>query len=163
MKSFVCALLLTPFISLSQERVDDKSPVIKVLASITTMTGWTKNDLGKWKNLPNELPDYQSGLLRDSHSCEHISIIELASLAYKNKTLRIVAKTRKSYIRRNIVVHSLYNTDYWVFDGFQRDTTIGNDETVLSQIFKTFYFGTVSRVDNAPSWKQLSDDIVIHW
>lgn len=160
MNRILIYLLLCPLLVSAQDRQDDEQPQIKQLATLTTMVGWTKNDLGKWSSAINSLPKYNHDYFFPI--CEQILKIDLAEVNYKGKKMYCVAKFMKSkYVRfNNIKVE--YPVDYWLFDLSRKDTIIGDVESVRATTFNTIESGFFSG-PNIATWRDISNDIVVHF
>ena len=152
--------LLTPSLLLAQERKDDPPPHIKNLASISSLTGWTKNDLGKWSGSPNALPRYAHDYYFPT--CEHILKIDLAEVQYKEKTMLCVAKFLESKYIKYGKLHIEYPVDYWLFDLSGTDTIIGQVMTVQSITYRTIAAGFFSGFA-IPTWRDISNDMIVHF
>ncbi|MDR3714769.1 MAG: hypothetical protein P4L51_18290 [Puia sp.] len=153
------ALLLSPLFLSAQERKDDHPPQIKQLASIASMVGWTKNDLGKWSSNTNALPRYIHDYFFSL--CEQILKIDLAEIQYKDKKMLCVAKFMQHKYVRFGKIHIEYPVNYWLFDFSGTDTLIGEIPTVQAITYRTFESGFFSGV-TVPTWREVSNDIIVH-
>lgn len=154
------ACCLLPLLLTAQERKDEERPHVRQLATMATMLGWTKNDLGKWSSSVNSLPRY----VHDYYFpvCEQIVKIDLTEVTYKGKKMFCVAKFLKSkYVRANRIMVE-YPVDYWLFDLSRRDTVIGETATVQAATYNTMECGFFSGTLMA-TWKDIADDIIVHF
>jgi hypothetical protein len=160
MKRLLLYLCLSPIILFAQDRQDDAPPQIKQLVSITNMTGWTKNDLGKWSSAINSLPKYDHQYYFPV--CEQILKIDLAEVNYKGNKMYCVVKFEKSrYVRFN-KIREEYPVYYWLFDLSSKDTISGEVESVRSTTFNTIRSGFFSGSTIA-TWRAVSNDIIVHF
>jgi len=58
MRRILIYLCICPLLQPHRLQKDDERPKVNQLATMTTMVGWTKNDLGKWSSAINSLPKY---------------------------------------------------------------------------------------------------------
>jgi len=160
MKRIVLYICLCPLFIAAQVRKDDEQPHIKQLASLTTMIGWTKNDLGKWSSAINSLPKYG----HDSFfpTCEQILRIDLAEVNYKGKKMLCIAKFMKNKYLRFNKLNVEYPVDYWLFDLTQTDTVIGEIGSVQATTYNTIESGFFSGPGMA-TWRDISNDIIVHF
>lgn len=160
MKRTLLLICLLPQFIFAQERKNDDPPSIKQLAIITTMVGWTKNDLGKWSSSTNSLPKYMHNYFFPT--CEQILRVELTEINYKGSKMLCVAKFMKSKYTRLYKINIEYPVDYWLFDLSQTDTVIGNVKSVQAIIFNTINSGFFSS-HRIATWQDISNDIVTHF
>ena len=139
----------------SQQRVDDKLPIISSpISSLLTLTGWTKNSIGKWSSLPNGIPQFEYDLKSIMPYCERVIKMEMAKIEINEKQYWIVGKfTKHIYGQRMEKLE--YAANYWVFElPFSKETA--TDTTVTTLTYKTFISGIAIGFLRPVVWSDIS-------
>jgi len=139
----------------SQQRVDDKLPKISSpISSLITLTGWTKNSIGKWSTLPNGIPQFEYDLKAIMPYCERTTKMEIAKIEISEKLYFIVAKFTK-HIYGKQMEKLEYSANYWVFEmPFTKE--ILTDTTVNTLTYKTFISGIAIGFPRPVIWSDIS-------
>jgi hypothetical protein len=128
MKKILFLLTFLPSITFSQDRIDSDLPkIIDTLSSITTATGWMKNEIGKWVSKPNAIPGKYSDL--NSNCVEFIEYQLLKVSYYEENYFCIIHKTKNE-------------TNYFLINYFKTGK-IDLADTTFFFGFKPLYEGSI--------------------
>lgn len=146
----------------SNGRTDDPLPKISPpIATISTLTGWTKNDIGKWISGQNALPSFNHEVYGYRPYCETLLRIERCSVEYDGHKYQCLAKFEKHiYGDRNEKIE--YPVQYWLYDPARSFPITGKDKSVKGKRFKTYFRGDISRV-RPTTWTDISMDIKVNF
>lgn len=97
--------LCFPIVANAQDdRVDDAPPKVTTVGSLTSATGWLKNDAGKWISRANRIPDDAPATLIDFENYalgyDNFTALELKEVTYIGKTSTLFVKKRKNGMYR---------------------------------------------------------------
>ncbi len=152
--------LLFPMLTVAQERVDEKSPDVKVIATLNSLVGWTKNDLGKWLSFPNALPAYEHENAQFSLGMDLLLKIGLAEIKIKNMNYLCMASFGKHSFIKNGIKYTEYPVESWLFDPSHADTLVGNDLTLIYLRYTTKCASFLSGFALS-SWNKIAEVIYV--
>ena len=148
MKISVLFLLLFPYLSFAQLRVNEKLPTkTSATKSLASFKCWVKSSIGQWEQKA-ALNNIDSKILK----------FEIYRVGYEDKDYSCFVKHSKSpyYNKRTHKSGFMYTTSYYVFEPIPTNQS-NSDFQRLS--FKLFLTGTVIKVDKPIDWNQILIDL----
>lgn len=129
--------LLFPVLIQGQERQNDQLPIVNLVAEISEMTGWTKNDIGEWHSGRNSLPNIQHEAAVLNGSCEGLLKISLFRVSQDQQNFYCFAKFSRHFYRKWGKLNTEFVCNYWLFKAQRPDTSVSDDGRVISICYKT--------------------------
>ena len=140
----ICFLLFASLQCFCQQRKDEEIPKnFGQTKSISNLTGWAKNDIGKW---------YKFNLFQRG---QEILKIETSTVRYEDKDYLCVAVFEKSFFIRYNVKHTQYSAFFWVLDTTQIEDVDYSDTAVHTRVFGNIFVSNVIGNSSPVTWNNL--------
>lgn len=131
--------------TLSQERKDEEIPTISSkIKTLTNLTGWAKNDIGKWIKSFNGIP-----------FGEQTTKIEIAKIIYEGEEYTCLAKFYKHYYYRQYKRQEEHGAEFWLFKTDTVEDIKYNDTIVSTRVYKNVVVSNVFGLFEPIKWNEI--------